>query len=180
MQDWPGRLGLWDVGVPPSGPMDSRSFRFANRLVGNPDYAAGLEITLAGPTLKFNTDALLCLTGAEMAAKVDGTPVPFWQPFEVKAGQTLAIGTVKGAGARAYLAVRGGIDVPDYLGSKATFQLGKFGGHGGRSLLAGRRVAYRRAGGARCGRDRQARDAARAGHLAYVANRRALWPARLA
>ena len=137
VQDWPGRLGLWDVGVPPSGPMDSRSFRLANRLVGNPDYAAGLEITLAGPTLRFNTDALLCLTGAEMAAKVDGTPVPFWKPFEVKAGQTLAIGTVKGAGARAYLAIRGGIDVPDYLGSKATFQLGKFGGHGGRSLLAG-------------------------------------------
>jgi urea carboxylase len=137
VQDFPGRLGLWNVGVPPSGPMDTRSFRLANRLVGNPASAAGLEITLAGPTLKFNASATLCLAGAAMSAKVDGMPVPFWKPFHVAAGQTLAIGTVTGAGARAYLAVRGGIDVPDYLGSKSTFQLGRFGGHGGRALLPG-------------------------------------------
>ena len=137
VQDWPGRLGLWNVGVPPSGPMDTRAFRLANRLVGNPPDAAGLEITLAGPTLRFNTSATLCLAGAAMDARLDGLPVPFWKPFDVAAGQTLAIGTVTGAGARAYLAVRGGLDVPDYLGSKATFQLGRFGGHGGRALLPG-------------------------------------------
>ena len=137
VQDWPGRLGYWDVGVPPSGPMDARSFRLANRLAGNPESAAALEITLAGPTLKFNCDAVACLCGADMTTTLDGKSVAFWKPFTIKAGQTLAIGTVSGAGARAYLAVRGGIDVPAYLGSKATFQLGKFGGHGGRSLFPG-------------------------------------------
>lgn len=137
VQDWPGRLGYWDVGVPPSGPMDSRSFRLANRLVGNPETAPGLELTLAGPTLKFNCDAVACLCGAGMKTSLDGQAVAFWTPFAIKAGQTLAIGTVTGAGARAYLALRGGIDVPAYLGSKATFQLGKFGGHGGRALLPG-------------------------------------------
>ncbi|MFA5951097.1 MAG: urea carboxylase [Hyphomicrobium sp.] len=137
VQDWPGRLGLWDVGVPPSGPMDARSLRLANRLVGNSPDAAALEITLAGPKIRFNTNATLCLTGAEMAATLDGKQIPFWTTFDVMAGETLSVGTVKGAGARAYLAVRGGIDVPAYLGSKATFQLGKFGGHGGRALLTG-------------------------------------------
>ena len=137
IQDWPGRVGYWAVGVPPSGPMDPLSFRLANRLVGNAEDAAGIETTLAGPTLKFNSDALVCLAGAELTATLDGKPVPYWQAFAVNAGQVLKLGGVAGPGTRAYIAVRGGIDVPKYLGSRSTFTLGKFGGHGGRTLRAG-------------------------------------------
>jgi len=137
IQDWPGRTGYWAIGVPPSGPMDHRSFRLANRLVGNPEGAPALEVTLSGPTLQFNCDTLICLGGAEMTARIGDRAVPFWQPVAVAAGETLKLGAVTGAGARAYLAVLGGFDVPTYLGSRATFALGKFGGHGGRALLTG-------------------------------------------
>jgi urea carboxylase len=137
VQDYPGRLGYWDVGVPPSGPMDGRSFRLANRLVGNPDTAAGLELTVQGPSLRFNTAAIIALTGAHMPPTLDGKPVAFHRAIRVKAGQTLRLGAVDGPGLRSYLAIRHGFDVPDYLGSKATFTLGLFGGHAGRSLRAG-------------------------------------------
>jgi urea carboxylase len=137
VQDYPGRIGYWAVGVPPSGPMDSRSFRLANRAVGNAEDAAALETTMAGPTLKFHTEALICLAGAATSATLDGTPVPFWQPTAVLAGQVLAVGNVQDAGCRAYLAVRGGIDAPLYLGSRSTFTLGNFGGHAGRALVSG-------------------------------------------
>ncbi len=137
IQSWPGRLGYWDVGVPPSGPMDHLSFRLANRALGNAPDAAALEITLAGPTLIFDSSTTICLTGAAMPATIGGEPVPFWRPVHVRQGDVLKIGGATGAGARAYLAVAGGFQVPDYLGSKATFTLGKFGGHGGRALLAG-------------------------------------------
>jgi urea carboxylase len=137
VQDYPGRLKYWNVGVPPSGPMDSLSFRLANRALGNPAAAAALEITVSGPTLKFNTDTTICLAGAEMAADIDGRPVAWGAPLAARRGETLRMGGVVGAGCRAYLAIRGGIDVPLYLGSRSTFTLGKFGGHGGRALLAG-------------------------------------------
>ena len=137
IQDWPGRTGYWAVGVPPSGPMDHLSFRLANKAVGNAEGEAALEITISGPTLRFNTDAVICLGGAELSAKLDGEPAAYWQPLSVAAGQTLALGSVTGSGARAYLAIRGGFDVPEYLGSRATFTLGKFGGHGGRALMTG-------------------------------------------
>jgi urea carboxylase len=137
IQDYPGRSGFWSVGVPPSGPMDSRSFRLGNRALANEEGAPALEMTVSGPTLKFNAGALVCLTGARMAADLDGRDVPFWEPFAVARGQTLRIGALTGAGCRAYLAIRGGFDVPEYLGSRATFTLGKFGGHGGRALLPG-------------------------------------------
>ena len=137
IQDWPGRLGYWAVGVPPSGPMDALSFRLANRLVGNAEGTAGIETTLSGPTLKFNADSVICLGGAELAATLDDAPVAYWQPLAVKAGQVLKLGNVTGPGVRAYIAVQGGIDVPLYLGSRSTFTLGKFGGHGGRTLRAG-------------------------------------------
>jgi urea carboxylase len=137
IQDYPGRLGFWNVGVPPSGPMDSLSFRLANRALGNPVTAAALEITVSGPTLKFNADAVICLTGAEMAVDIDGRSAAYGVPIEVGHGQTLRMGAVKGAGCRAYLSIRGGFDVPLYLGSRSTFTLGKFGGHGGRALMAG-------------------------------------------
>jgi urea carboxylase len=137
VQDYPGRIGFWNVGVPPSGPMDDFSFRLGNRAVGNDSNAAALEITLSGPTLRFNIDALICLTGAAMAAELDATTVPFWSAVAVRAGQVLRLGAVTDAGCRVYLCVRGGFDAPAYLGSRATFTLGKFGGHGGRALLAG-------------------------------------------
>jgi urea carboxylase len=137
VQDYPGRIGYWNVGVPPSGPMDDLSFRLGNRALGNPPDTAALEITVSGPILKFNTDALVCLTGAPMAADLDGVPVHFWTPIAVRSGQALRIGALLSAGCRAYLSVRGGFDVPPYLGSRATFTLGKFGGHGGRSLRVG-------------------------------------------
>ncbi|MCU0792806.1 MAG: urea carboxylase [Opitutaceae bacterium] len=137
VQDYPGRIGYWDVGVPPSGPMDNLSFRLANRLVGNPDTAAALELTVNGPSLRFNAPAVLALTGAHMPATLDGKLVAPHRAFRVKAGQTLRIGSVEGPGLRAYLAIRHGFDVPDYLGSKSTFTLGLFGGHAGRALRVG-------------------------------------------
>jgi urea carboxylase len=137
VQDWPGRLGYWDVGIPPSGPMDDLAFRLGNRLLGNAPDAAGLELTVMGPTLRFNRDALVCLTGAEMAAEIDGRPLPWWCPAAVREGEVLRLGALVGSGARAYLTVRGGLQVPTYLGSRATFTLGRFGGHGGRPLQVG-------------------------------------------
>jgi urea carboxylase len=145
VQDFPGRLGYWNVGVPPSGPMDSLAFRIANHLVGNSDDAAGLEITITGPTLCFRCDTAIALTGADFGAKLDGLPVPLWQPIDVKAGATLELDTVRGSGSRAYLAIAGGFDAPKYLGSASTFILGKFGGFAGRSLRTGDVLAVRSA-----------------------------------
>lgn len=137
VQDYPGRIGYWAVGVPPSGPMDSRSLRLGNRLLGNPQGCAALEITMSGPMLRFNTDAVIAVTGAVIPVTLDGQAQPMNQSLRIKAGSTLALGTIAGAGARSYLCLRGGLDVPDYLGSKSTFTLGQFGGHGGRALRAG-------------------------------------------
>ncbi|WP_213880941.1 urea carboxylase [Pseudomonas sp. dw_358] len=137
VQDYPGRIGYWAVGVPPSGPMDSRSLRLGNRLLGNPEGCAALEITLAGPSLRFNAPAVVAVTGAELAVTLDGVPIAMHCPREVPAGAVLNLGSISGAGARSYLCLRGGVQVPDYLGSKSTFTLGQFGGHGGRALRAG-------------------------------------------
>jgi urea carboxylase len=137
VQDYPGRTGYWNIGVPPSGPMDALAFRLGNRLLGNAADAAGLELTVTGPTLRFNADTVIALTGALMSAELDGEPLSFWQSHVVKAGSILRLGSVHGGGCRSYLAVSGGFDVPDYLGSKATFTLGQFGGHGGRTLRTG-------------------------------------------
>ncbi|WP_416413169.1 urea carboxylase [Pantoea sp. App145] len=133
IQDFPGRLGYWDIGVPPSGPMDDFAFRLANRIVGNHEAAAGLEFTLQGPTLRFHSDAVIALTGADCPADLDGEAISYWQPVNVRAGQTLTLGRAH-SGCRTYLAVRNGFDVPEYLGSRATFSLGQFGGHAGRTL----------------------------------------------
>ncbi|WP_328854576.1 5-oxoprolinase/urea amidolyase family protein [Microbispora hainanensis] len=137
VQDWPGRAGYWQVGVPPSGPMDDRSFRYGNAVLGNDPGAPGLECTLRGPALRFSHAATVCVTGAPTPVTVDGTPVPQWEPVTVPAGGVLDIGAAEGPGLRVYLLVAGGFDVPAYLGSAATFTLGGFGGHGGRALRAG-------------------------------------------
>lgn len=137
VQDYPGRQGYWAVGIPPSGPMDDRALRLGNRLLGNPEGTAGLEITMTGPTLRFNTSAVVAVTGAALPVQLDGVSQPMNTTLFIPAGATLTLGTVSGAGARSYLCLRGGLDLPDYLGSKSTFTLGQFGGHGGRALRAG-------------------------------------------
>jgi urea carboxylase len=137
LQDWPGRIGYWEVGIPPSGPMDDRSHRLVNRILGNPEQAATLECTLNGPALRFLTNVTFALGGAEMAATLDGKPLPYWAPVPAKRGQVLALGAIAGAGLRTYLGVAGGFDAPLYLNSRATFALGGFGGHAGRMLKAG-------------------------------------------
>ncbi|MFG1347169.1 urea carboxylase [Xanthobacter autotrophicus DSM 431] len=137
LQELPGRLNLWHVGVPPSGPMDAHSFRRANALVGNAETACALEITVNGPTLRFHDDAVVALSGAHMPAKLDGVPVVHDAAFPVKAGQVLAIGAIEGPGQRAYLAVSGAFQAPVVLGSRATFALGLFGGHATGTLKAG-------------------------------------------
>ena len=137
LQQYPGRLGYWAVGVPPSGPMDSLSPRIANKLLGNAESAPTLECTLSGPTLKFLSSTRLAIGGADMQPMLNGVAIPRWSPIEVAAGDTLRFGNLQGAGARAYIAVDGGFQAPEYLGSATTFTLGNFGGHAGRALRAG-------------------------------------------
>ncbi|MGW5355071.1 urea carboxylase [Streptomyces sp. NPDC004031] len=134
VQDWPGRTGLWHVGVPPCGPMDDLSFRLGNTALGNGEGAAGLECTLQGPALRFSHATTVCVTGAPAPVTVDGEPVPQWEPVTVPAGGLLDVGAPHEAGLRTYVLLAGGLDVPPYLGSAATFTLGRFGGHGGRAL----------------------------------------------
>lgn len=137
IQDLPGRTGYWDVGIPPSGPFDAHAFAMANRLLENPSTAAGLEMTLQGPSLKFAQDTQVVVTGANIPVHIAGEAQPMWTVLWVRAGQTLRLGTIDGPGARAYLAVRGGIQCPHYLGSRSTFTLGQLGGHNGRALRVG-------------------------------------------
>ncbi|GAA4486959.1 urea carboxylase [Rhodococcus olei] len=137
LQDHPGRLGHWEVGIPPSGPMDDLSFTLVNSAVGNPADAVGLECTLQGPRLEFAAPTLVCVGGAAAPVTVDGVPVPMWEPVTVPAGGVLDIGAPTGEGLRTYLAVRGGIDAPRYLGSASTFTLGGFGGLTGRAVATG-------------------------------------------
>jgi urea carboxylase len=137
VQDWPGRLGFWDVGVPPSGPMDALAFRMANRMVGNEEGVAALEMTASGATLLFSAETVIALAGANMPGLLDAKPITLWQPIQVQAGQTLKLGAIPEFGQRTYLAIRGGLDLPHYMGSQSTFTLGRFGGHGGRALRTG-------------------------------------------
>jgi urea carboxylase len=151
VQDWPGRIGLWRVGVPPSGPMDDLSFRLGNWALGNAEGAAGLECTLVGPRLRFGAAATVMVTGAEATPTVDGEPVACWEPLALAAGAELDLGKLSGPGLRAYVLVAGGIDVPLHLGSAATFTLGGFGGHEGRALKKGDRLALGEPRGATAG-----------------------------
>lgn len=137
VQDWPGRTGLWQIGVPPSGPMDDLSFRLGNTALGNAEGAPGLEFTMTGPRLTFTHPTTVCVTGAEVTVTVDGAEVSSWAPVTVPAGGTLDVGTAAGHGLRGYILFQGGLDIPEYLGSASTFTLGQFGGHAGRVLRAG-------------------------------------------
>jgi len=137
IQDYPGRLGYWDVGVPPSGPMDSLAFRLGNSLLGNEPGAAGLELVFTGPSLRFNTATRIVLTGAAMKAELNGNALACWTVTDVHKHDVLKLGAIEGVGTRAYLLIQGGIDVPDYLGSRSTFTLGRFGGLNGEILKPG-------------------------------------------
>lgn len=136
VQDYPGMIGYWTVGVPPCGAMDSFSFRLGNRILGNEEGFPGLEMTLRGGTYKFRTQTSFCLTGADMQPLLDGEKVPMYTAVKAMAGQVLKLGNAK-SGMRGYLLVAGGIDVPKIMGSASTFADGKFGGHNGRKLRTG-------------------------------------------
>jgi urea carboxylase len=133
IQDYPGRIGTLNQGFPASGPMDSWSFRLANILVGNESGEAALECQFMGPTLKFKSDRVIAITGANMSPKIDGELIPMWESIEIKANQTLemAFATV---GARSYIAFSGGINSEPWLGSRSTFHKAGVGGIEGRAI----------------------------------------------
>ncbi len=131
-----GRPGYYHIGIPLSGGMDRHALAAANLLVGNAEGAAVLEAVFMGPELEFTDDAMVAVTGAELPPKLDGVPCENWASFKVKRGQKLAFDFLK-KGARAYIAVAGGIDVPVVLGSRSTYTLGALGGFKGRKLEAG-------------------------------------------
>ena len=131
-----GREGFGPIGVSPSGAADAISLRIGNRLVGNAEASAGLEMTLLGGTFTFPEGAVLALTGSDFGATLDGAPVEIWSSFEAKPGQTLRLGPTR-SGARCYLSVGGGVEVKPFLGSASTHILSGLGGHEGRSLRKG-------------------------------------------
>jgi urea carboxylase len=128
VQDWPGRTGYWEVGVPPSGPMDERSQRIGNLLLSNHASAAALEVTLVGPKLRFPKEATVAVTGAPLSVSLDGVHMPQWQAFAVPAGGVLALGTIRGVGMRAYVSVRGGLAGEPQMGSRSVFAPAQLGG----------------------------------------------------
>ena len=130
-----GRWGLQSRGVPVAGPMDAVSHRLANALVRNAPTAAGLEITLLGPELEFDDERVVAITGAHFDLSLDGRTMPSNAPFIVSAGARLRFGARR-LGARAYLAISGGIAVPPTLGSRATHLISAMGGIGGRAIRA--------------------------------------------
>lgn len=136
VQDYPGMVGYWAVGVPPLGPMDSYSFRLGNAVLGNDEGAAGLELTMRGGAYRFRCACWFCIAGADMAATLDGEPVARLTAVRAERGSVLRFGAAA-CGMRAYLLVKGGIDVPVILGSRSTFVDGRFGGVNGRALRSG-------------------------------------------
>src|SRR5215470_8821792 len=134
-----GRPGHLRVGIPESGPVDREAFVVANRLVGNPDGAAGFECTLMGPRLEFTDERVVAVTGADMPLTLNGASTPCWQTVSVQAGDVLKLGSAK-TGVRTYVAVSGGVDTPPALGSRATYLRGQLGGLEGRALRKGDRL----------------------------------------
>ena len=131
-----GRFGEYAIGMPPSGAMDVFSYQVGNYLVGNEEGAAGLEITYFGPELEFTEDTVIAITGAEMPPKINGEEAPTWETLQVEEGDVLSFDYLKN-GARSYLAVAGGIDVPVFMHSRSTYTLIGLGGHEGRALQEG-------------------------------------------
>jgi biotin-dependent carboxylase-like uncharacterized protein len=139
VQDYPGRMGYLNQGFPPSGPMDSWSFRLSNLLVGNSECSAALECQFMGPTLGFEKDCIISICGADMQPKLDGKPIPLWQSIKIKQGQVLELSYCL-AGARTYISVDGGIDTEPWLGSKSTFHKAGVGGVEGRAIQEGQLI----------------------------------------
>ena len=137
VQDYPGRRGMLAQGFFPAGPMDHFAHRAANLLVGNPDSAATLEITLGAFRLTLDGDAAVAVCGAEAPLAIDGEEAAIWESHEVPAGSEIALGIAPGPGFRLYLAVDGGFDVPPLFGSRATYTMGALGGFEGRPLHSG-------------------------------------------
>jgi len=135
-----GRPGYYHLGIPLSGAMDHQALIAANLLVGNDAADAALEAVFMGPEIRFSSDAVVAITGAELPPRIDGVEQPIWTALAIKAGQVLSFGFLK-SGARAYIAVAGGIDVPVVLGSRSTYTLGALGGYHGRKLAAGEACA---------------------------------------
>ena len=131
-----GRFGEYAIGMPPSGAMDVFSYQVGNYLVGNEDGSAGLEITYFGPELEFTESAVIAVTGAEMPPKINGEEAPTWETLSVEEGDVLSFDYLRN-GARSYLAVAGGIDVPVFMHSRSTYTLIGLGGYEGRALQAG-------------------------------------------
>ena len=140
VQDFPGRRGMLAQGFFPAGPMDHFAFRAANLLVGNPDSAAGLEVTLGNVAFRPDADVLVAVCGADAPLSVDREAIPLWESRELPAGSELTIGVSPGPGFRIYVAVSGGIDVPPLFGSRATYTMGALGGFEGRGLRKGDRL----------------------------------------
>lgn len=139
IQDYPGRQGMLRDGVPPSGPLDDWSFRLANLLVGNGAGAAALECQFLGPQLRFTQRALISVCGGDMQAQLDSMRVPLWTSAQVEPGQVLSFnGAI--VGARSYLAVAGGFDVPAVMGARSTYVTAKLGGMGGAAITTGQRL----------------------------------------
>jgi len=136
IQDYPGRIGSLNQGFPPSGPMDSWSFRLANVLVENKQDAAALECQFMGPSLKFNSNRIIAITGANMSPKLDGNPIPLWESIEVKANQVLEMEFAT-IGARSYIAFSGGIISEPWLSSRSTFHKAGVGGIEGKAIQEG-------------------------------------------
>ena len=136
VQDYPGMIGYWSVGVPPCGPFDSYNFRMGNKLLGNPENAPGLELTYKGGSYCFRTTMSFCITGANMHATLDGEEIGMYQVIHAAPMQVLKFKDCK-VGMRTYLLIAGGLDIPKIMGSSSTFIDGKFGGHNGRALRAG-------------------------------------------
>lgn len=128
-----GRVGFYEIGMPPSGAMDRYSFIIANLLVGNMENAAALEVTYMGPKLQFQQDTIIAITGGEIPPKINGENAPQWEAIQVRAGDVLSFDFVK-QGARVYIAVAGGIEVPVIMGSRSTYTLCGIGGFAGRAL----------------------------------------------
>lgn len=137
-----GRFGSQQYGVSPAGPMDVRSFYLANILAGNKRSEGALEMTFQGPSLRFEKDNIVAITGADMSPSVNGNPVPMYQAVCVYAGDTLSFGMTNGNGCRAYLAFAGGLDVPVVMGSKATLMRNELGGIKGRKLEKEDRIGF--------------------------------------
>jgi urea carboxylase len=140
VQDYPGRPGMLAQGFFPAGPMDHFAHRAANLLVGNPESAAALEVTLGNVALRLDAEATVAVCGAEVELAVDGESLPIWESRRVGAGSELHVGISRGPGFRVYVALSGGIDVPPLFGSRATYTMGALGGFEGRALQKGDRL----------------------------------------